>query len=90
MANGNGKHKTQIERFDAQVKDAHGCGAICEWNNHSGIVGFMYEGTIYRVKIKRALSPVSMEQRMLNACDAAVAVLKTIADGAEWTFKKET
>lgn len=86
----NGKHNAQHDRFTAQVKQAGGCEAVCEWNNHSGMVGFMHDGTIYRVRIKRALSAVSMEQRMLAACDAAVAVLQTMATGAEWTFKKES
>ena len=90
MPNGNGKKPNpQLERFSAQVKQAGGCAAVFELNNYSGLVGFSYEGTIYRVKIKRALSPVSMEQRMLSACDAAVAVLQTMAQGAEWTFQKE-
>ena len=90
MPNGNGKKSNaQEERFKAQVEQHGGCAPICEWNNHSGMVGFTYQGVIYRVKMLRAASPVSMEQRMLHACDAAVAVLQTLETGAEWTFQRE-
>lgn len=84
------KHNAQKERFEAQIRQYGGTEPLCEWNNHSGMVGFMFDGVIYRVKLKRASSSVSMEQRMLHACMTAVCVLQTLANGAEWTFERES
>lgn len=72
------EQKDNSERFQSQVLRLGGKKPICEWNKRSGIVGFEYDGQVYRYRVAPTNGPLSDAEildKMIIACQWALTEL---------------
>jgi hypothetical protein len=84
----NGTHTARCELFKARIKSHGGEDPIVEWSLKSGLLGFTYNGDLYRATIPGADSEVQMTERMMYSCTAMLAFIQTLQFGATWQIKR--
>lgn len=81
----NGKHKTQEDRFKAEIEALGGEKPTIDWLRRSYMITFEYDGKRFGVHCRFGSSAVQTDHQFAEDCEIAVRKLRSIKRGAVWT-----
>ena len=79
----NGEYKEKMRLFRRQVIQLGGDKPLAEWTDLSGMVGYEYDGNLYRWRVPTG-SNRDGAHLMGRACLLAIATLTGLRDGIEF------